>query len=237
MQKPRYNFYPTLLDAFKYYQGSEAEGARQSLLNKINRIPELDPDALYRMGKGTALNNLIDCMLTGKATTCTTQTIIWEGYEFKSEVVMELYNRLPGALTQQFTAAEIETDLGMVRLYGYMDYIQAEKVIDLKTTKAYTLGKYRDSVQRHLYPFCLAHNGCRMEAFEFLVTDGTDVFSESYTCDLRESEMELREVCDGMIRFIEAERENITDTKVFGLDTPSIFTAQHDKEVGAMIVE
>lgn len=206
MSQPKYRFYATLLDSFYWFLNSESETAEQEFIDKINRVPITDEKALERMNKGTELNNLVDMILADRS-------IVQE--QFKSEVVDELLNYLDGSVAQHRTETIIRCNGVDVLVYGVVDYIKENKCIDLKTTTAYDLGKYKDSLQRHLYPVSLFNEGVLIDEFEFLVTDFNSVFKEPYKVDLVESNAILSTYCSELIDFIESKRHLITDTKIF----------------------
>jgi hypothetical protein len=206
MSQPKYRFYATLLDSFYWFLNSESETAEQEFIDKINRVPITDEKALERMNKGTELNNLVDMLLVDKS-------IVQE--QFKAEVVDELLNYLDGSVAQHRTETIIRCNGVDVLVYGVADYIKENKCIDLKTTSSYDLGKYKDSLQRHLYPVSLFNEGVLIDEFEFLVTDFNSVFKEPYKVDLVESNAILSTYCSELIDFIESKRHLITDTKIF----------------------
>lgn len=205
MSQPKYRFYATLLDSFYWFLNSESETAEQEFIDKINRVPITDEKALERMNKGTELNNLVDMLLVDKS-------IVQE--QFKSEVVDELLNYLDSSVAQHRTETIIRCNGVDVLVYGVVDYIKENKCIDLKTTTAYDLGKYKDSLQRHLYPVSLFNEGVLIDEFEFLVTDFNSVFKEPYKVDLVESNAILSTYCSELIDFIESKQHLITDTKI-----------------------
>lgn len=214
MQQPKYRFYATLLDAFSWYQVSESENAEQELIDKINRVPITDPKALERMGKGSALNNLIDSIvLNGYDKFDEVPGItVFDGVEFKTEIVKQIAGQLHGSIAQHKTSTIISVNGIAVEVYGVLDYVIESRCIDLKTTSSYDLGKYKDSMQRHLYPICLFNEGVVVDEFEFLVTDFKSVFKEPYRVDLKESEAVIKNQCQMLIDFIESKKHFI---KVF----------------------
>lgn len=211
MIKINYRFYPTLLDAFVWYQASESENAEQELLDKINRVPITDEKALERMNKGTAFNDAVDLLLERGV-------VIADDWGFDENIILELGLYLIGSTPQHYTETTIEVDGKIVTLCGYIDYVREAKCIDLKTTSSYDLGKYKGSMQRHLYPVSLHGEGVIVDEFEFLVTDFKSVFKEPYKVDLGESLTTLKEVCRQFISFIESKKHLITDKKIFGLE-------------------
>lgn len=216
--KPDYRFYATLLDAFTWYQASENENAEQEFLDKINRVPVTDPKALERMNKGTAMNDLIDELIENGMPEIWPPITSFGGFDFETSVVTELGLYLIGSTPQHYTETTIDVNGKSVTLYGYIDYVREAKCIDLKTTSSYDLGKYKGSMQRHLYPFSLSKEGVAVEEFEFLVTDFNSVFKEPYLVDLVESEGILKNLCAQLISFIESKKHLITDKKIFGLE-------------------
>lgn len=203
MQKPQYKFYPSLLDAYEWYANSENENAESDLINKINRV-KFQSDLA---DKGTWFNQLIDLALIGE-----------ERFDlnYLDGVAKEITARLQGAICQGFTSTIINVNGVLVELYGYYDYVQLDKVIDLKTTKNYELGKYQKSLQLHFYPVSLIDEGNEINEFEFLVTDFESVYSEPYKVDYNNSLSILTEKCQQLINFLEAKKHLITDTKIFG---------------------
>lgn len=202
---PDYKFYPSLLDSYKWYQNSESETAEQELIDKINRVPFKSEAA----DKGTWFNEFIDHALKGDEK---------YGVNYLSGPALQIFEKLKGSVSQVYTSTLIEVDGKTIELYGYIDYVLQDKVIDLKTTKSYELGKYQNSLQLHFYPVSLMDDGNVINEFEFLVTDFESVFSETYKIDYKLSQGILTDACRELIRFIELKNHLITDKKIFGLD-------------------
>lgn len=215
MNQPKYRFYATLLDAFAWYQVSESENAEQELLDKINRVPVTDEKELERMNKGTALNNLIDSIILNGYDKLYPDVTKFDGFEFKTDLVKEVAQHLAFAASQHRTATIIRTNGIDVEVYGVADYILENKCVDLKTTSSYDLGKYKGSMQRHLYPVCLFNEGITIDEFEFLVTDFNSVFKEPYQVDLIASNAILAAQCSLLIEFVESRKHLITDQRIF----------------------
>jgi hypothetical protein len=197
-----YRFYPSLLDSYRWYQSSEKEEAEQELLDKINRVPFSSELA----DKGTWFNDLIDLCIKGEEK---------HDLNYLTGCALDISERLYGSAKQVFTSTTIEVDGKVIELYGYIDYVLQDRVIDLKTTKAYELGKYQHSLQLHFYPVSLIDAGNEINQFEFMVTDFTNVFSEVYKVDYEASKRILADACRELIRFIEFKRHLITDKKIF----------------------
>lgn len=226
--RPDYKIYATLLDAYQWYRVSESEAASQELIDKINRVRTTDVEAIARMNRGTALNQLVD-MAVEREFDAVQSSVMIEGveYSFEPDMIEYLASQFAGAITQHQCKMRIVAGPGkLVELYGYLDYLKADTVIDLKTTSSYNIGKYKDSMQRHLYPCCLIAEGIDVACFEFVSVEfkgkGSNVFSEQYPVDLDESTAIIREAVEGLIEFIEANRHLITDAKIFGGESPGM---------------
>ena len=211
---PDYKFYPSLLDAYNWYASSENEDAENELINKINRVP-FESEAA---SKGTWFNNLIDQALIG---------IDKYGTNHLTGYAGDIAEMLKGSARQVFCSTQIEVDGKVIELYGYIDYVKEDRVIDLKTTSQYDLGKYKGSMQLHFYPVALTDEGNEINSFDFIVTDFKNVYTESYPVNYEVSKKEIVNACKNLIRFIETKRKIITDKKIFGMD--SIVIAHNEK--------
>lgn len=197
-----YRFYPSLLDSYKWYVQSESEDAEQELIDKINRVPFQSDLA----DKGTWFNELIDLSLIGSEK---------HDLQYLTGCALDITERLQGAARQIYTSTIIEVDGKLIEVYGYIDYVKEDRVIDLKTTKTYELGKYKDSLQMHFYPVSLIDAGNEINFFEFLVTDFENVYSEIYKVDYEQSKVLLADACRELVRFLELKKMFITDKKIF----------------------
>ena len=227
--QPQYKFYATLLDSFLWYKRSESEFAEQEFINRINRVQETDAEKIWTMGRGTALNNLIDSIILNGYDKLGEDVTIFDSYDFPTYLVNTLVDTLTGSACQIYTSITIKVNGVDVLLYGYIDYILLNKCIDLKTTKEYALGKYKDSMQMHLYPVCLANKNIDVDTFEFVAVEfssrGANIYSESYPVNIAQSTSHLISVCEELIAFIEAKKHLITDVKIFGLDETTNYIA------------
>ena len=132
------------------------------------------------------------------------------------------------AIPQHFCKGVITTAYGDVELYGYADEIVRDKVYDIKTTSAYQFGKFERAWQKDVYPYCLVSSGemNSVSEFEYTVFQltkpsarnpviGAKMYAEVYTYDHTESEKRLRSFLERFIEWLEANRERITDEKIF----------------------
>lgn len=131
-------------------------------------------------------------------------------------------------VSQVLVCANIETRYGVVELYGFIDEMRRDTIIDIKTTSHYEFGKYANYNQRFVYPYCIIESGMAEEVnfFEFtayalkggnshtpLIT-GTQ-YSEVYNYNHEEATKRIKDTCERFIEFIEANRDKITDKNIF----------------------
>lgn len=136
-----------------------------------------------------------------------------------------------GAVSQLFVSAILPTRYGDVELYGYIDELLRDTVYDIKTTSSYQFGKYEHGWQRHAYPYCLITSGQMdsIKAFEYTAyhlkggTSRTPLISgvrypEYYTYNHEQTVKLLTGHVERFIKFLEANKELITDKKIFGYE-------------------
>ena len=217
------------------------------MIDSINRVP-FDSEAAQ---KGTAFNAIIDCYLLNKKHVPTerepyqiigdVESNIIQVYFPKTDIspernflvdrawCIEQVEYFKDSIPQLFVSADLPTKYGDVELYGYIDYLNKNVVIDAKTTSKYEFGKYEKYWQRHTYPYCLIASGLMesVKAFEFTAfalkggTSRTPLisgtrFPEYYTYNHEKSVKLLTNHVERFIEFLEANREHISNTKIFG---------------------
>lgn len=201
------------------------------LINKINRVPFESAAAL----RGTQFNNVIDLMVEGKDKDDKHQLLFdknnvtimdWSIGEkgiidysnketYPLEIAKEFADYYEGAVSQMFVKGTINTRYGDVDIYGYLDYLMPFSVHDLKTTRYYQRGNFRNHWQHICYPFCLNQQGNNVERFEYNITDFKNVYTEMYMFNAEKDVPMLRNVCEMFISFLNTNKSLITDTKVF----------------------
>lgn len=254
MKEISYNFYATLLDAYQNYLNSDAMWEKyyghsenpsktideygkeqfQSLIDRINRVPFENDAAL----KGTAFNELVDCLIEHRKpkdmevvkiydgnNKVTALTAKFRGREFtySMELCRELANYFNGAVTQYLCEAILPTKYGNVKLYGYLDELMPTSIHDIKTTSRYEVYKFKDHWQHIVYPYCLRADGNDISRFEYdVVKWGKDLdydfFTEVYNYNEAVDKPRLVAHCEGLIEFLNANRELITDKKIFNYE-------------------
>ncbi|WP_277099066.1 HNH endonuclease [Coprobacter secundus] len=259
MKQLDYKFYPSLLDKFEQYlrvdekvespfnldengeykrsyDEIEAE-EKQSLIDAINRVP-FESEAA---DKGTAFNDIIDCLIhnnkpegktqlqSNRDTNTIEARIKDRVFLFDLNWCIEQAKIFTGSASQVYVESDIETKYGIVQLYGYVDEILKSRVIDLKTTSRYEFGKYENGWQKHVYPYCLEKSGWMtvtdFEYAAFQLKGGTRLtplisgtyYPEIYRYNHKQTTQKLKQHCERFIEFIEENRKFITDEKIFAL--------------------
>ena len=91
----------------------------------------------------------------------------------------KIADRCRGGILQYKASRRItvgETDL---LLYGRLDCLRSGEIIDIKFSKRYERGKYEDSTQHPVYMELIPE----AEKFTYLVSNGSEVWSEQYRRD------------------------------------------------------
>lgn len=245
--QPKYQFYATLLDGFQsyldaeknwelFYGGSEDPKysveeyeamQRQELIDRINRVP-FESEAADR---GTAFNEVVDCLILGRNTEREDMEIVSlkeEGiirvqfrnnvFDYPISLCREFAEYFKGAVPQVRTEGVLQTKYGSVLLYGYIDELMPLSVHDIKTTSRYNAFKFRDHWQHIVYPYCLHQEGSKITLFEYNVVKWgkvNETFTEPYNFKLNRDTERLLLHCESFIEFLENNRDMITDKKIF----------------------
>lgn len=138
---------------------------------------------------------------------------------FDVNLCREFANYYKGAVTQQLVEGFLETEFGTVRLYGYLDELMPQSVHDIKTTGSYSVGKFKDHAQHLVYPFCLQQNGIMIDMFEYNVAEINkygkwNTYTETYQYKPERDIPILKKWVEDLIRFLNANKHLITDTKI-----------------------
>lgn len=137
-------------------------------------------------------------------------------FDFPISLCREFAVYYKGALTQQRVEAILHTCFGDVLVYGVIDELMPLSVHDIKTTGSYYVGKFKDHYQHLVYPYCLVESGNDIRTFEYNVTDFKNTYTETYVFNPERDIPVLRECVEDFIRFLNDNRNLITDTKIFG---------------------
>lgn len=209
----KYAIYPTILDSFYWYKRGYNE--KQELINKINRVKT---EMAEPAKKGVAFENVINMLLKAKNHPLLTEAEHYEsdGFVFRTEIVNRIAAKLINATKQQeYIQATVQTPVGDIKVYGFIDYSYPDMYVDLKTTATYKKDKYAINNQHKCYPLLGQLNGKPIKKFNYLVTDFQQMYIEPY---LHHSGMTDEFVFNlvEFTEFLEANREIITDTKILG---------------------
>lgn len=245
----KYNIYASLLDRFqnylssgelysKYYGFSESpeftesefeQKQFQSLIDSINRVP-FESDAA---DQGTAFNEVVDCLINGcksdkmeiesdKEQGLICATFKEKQFIFPISLCREFANYFKGSVQQVYTEAMLPTRYGDVKLYGYIDELMPTSVHDIKTTKSYSFGDFKDHWQRYVYPYCLNQSGNQVFEFEYNIAEivrnsygiNWSTYTEHYTFNPVKDSQVLAYHVELFIEFLESNKSLITDTKI-----------------------
>lgn len=249
-QQPKYLFYATLLDGYQNYLSSNeiyqkywgfAENPElteeefeqkqfQSLIDRINRV-SFDSEAA---DQGTAFNEIVDCLIlncksdkmeisSDKEAGTITAIYNERTFVFPIALCREFSDYYKGAIPQVRTEAIIPTKYGDVLLYGYIDELMPTSIHDLKTTKSYTAGDFKDHWQHIVYPYCLNANGNNVTDFEYNVAAinrtkyavNYETHTEFFAYNSKTDIPRLTAHIEALIEFIECNKSLITDKKIF----------------------
>jgi len=215
----KYQFYPTLLDSFRYWKDHEEdESTFNALIDKLNGVKvEQTLDNL----KGIAFEALINEMITIKSDLVPLPNNgIYEfnEFEFNQIIVDKVFNKLKRCTDIQFRLNGIvSTSKGNVRLYGIFDYGFPEMTADLKTTSNYGLKtkdskkvkKYEDNFQ-HKFTSLLSEN----IEFNYVITDFNYLYIENFKLGEELNKSTILEI-EEFIDFINIYKHLIKNSKVF----------------------
>jgi len=215
MSQPKYRFYATLLDSYAWYLQSEQDEAFQEFIDKINRVPYEKSELAL---KGIAFNEAIDETDSFYIKSIIDRgTIHYDTFMFKESVVNSFRAYFKSAASQVYTSAQLETNRGLIELYGFADKVLQDTAYDIKTTSKYEFPKFIFGWQHKVYPYCFNQNEIFLSRFEYTVTDFNHIYKEQYVYNPENNIPELRSICESLVDFIELHKGLITDRKIFGL--------------------
>ena len=161
----KYLMTQSLLNSWLYvYKAHEdySEAAYGEFLQTLNKISKPPNEAMLA---GINFEDAVNAVTAGKID----PAAVTDSVRRVAEIVQGGQPQV--ALYRNKTIAGID-----FLLYGRLDYLKAGTVYDIKFSKNYEVGKFYESIQRPFY------FGICPEAlwFEYLISDGRDVFSERY---------------------------------------------------------
>jgi hypothetical protein len=214
MDKYKYALFPTLIDSFYWYKRGYNE--KQELIDKINRVKSEMPEAAK---KGVAFENVINVLLKSGNHKLLMDAEYYEsnGFTFRTEIVNRIAAKLINATKQQeYIQAVVETPVGGIKVYGFIDYSYPDMFVDLKTTGSYKKDKYKINNQHKCYPLLAQINGRTIHKFNYLVTDFQTMYIEPYIHNSAMTDEFIFNLVE-FTEFLEANRSLINDKKIFNL--------------------
>ena len=146
------------------------EDGWETFLSALNRIPK---PVTKQMLDGTRFENVLNHVLDGEA--------LPEDHEW-AKPIRQLSKYLAGAQQQVSLFREYEVDGQPLLLHGVLDFLKAGVIYDTKFSKHYYLNKYLLSPQHPMYLELVPE----ARRFEYLISDGTWVYRESYPREIVE---------------------------------------------------
>lgn len=214
MEKYKYALFPTLIDSFYWYKRGYNE--KQELIDKINRVKTEMPEAAK---KGVEFEGVINTLLKGKCHPLLMDVEYYqtENFVFKTEIVNRIAQKLINAEKQQeYIEAIVQTTVGGIKVYGFIDYSYPDMFVDLKTTGSYKKDKYKINNQHKCYPLLAQINGRDIKKFNYLVTDFQQMYIEPYNHNSSMTDEFIFNLVE-FTEFLEVHRGLITDKKIFNI--------------------
>ena len=210
----KYSLYPTLLDSLYWYNVMPDKNY-QELLDKINRVEKPMPEAAQ---KGVAFESLVNKVIEGEQLEVNGfNQFEQDGFLFGRVLVDNLASKLQRKISsQEFVKGQIETSIGKVELYGFIDFSYDHLYVDLKTTGKYKNGKFKNNHQHLTYPLLGYLKDKKVRDFVYLVTDFQNIYTEVYNFNLTEFTDKLNESIVSFDRFVQENKDKITNTRIYG---------------------
>lgn len=202
MDSTVFQFYPTLLNEYHRYLQNPDEPAMSRLINRINRVPERDPEILARFKKGISFE---DAVLKDTEN------------DFNPELIEKTRNLLP---KRRKTQQLLQFFHKNIRFYGYADVLGEGRVIDLKSTSNHRPGRHAFNFQ-NLYLYALRDAG--FKTMEYLICDFEQVDHETYELQSYDFEPLLAEM-ESFSSFIFEHKALISDPKIVSSSFPNLFS-------------
>ena len=208
---PDYKLYATLIDGFAWYKKSEVEDAKQEFLDRVNRVQKDPTDAMLR---GIRFNELVDAVAGGAP--LREEVVMVHDTKCPASIVRRFVDGFEGAARQVYVETLLPTIHGNVLVYGFIDEMLADTAYEIKTTGKYEFPKYLHNWQHPVYLECLKAQGANVGRFIYRATDFKDIFEEEYRYRQEDTDRLISE-CAQLVEFLETNRSEITNKKVFAL--------------------
>lgn len=207
------SIYPTLIDSFIWYKKIPSPDKFQELIDKINRVKPKEFPILAK--KGIQFEDCVNGILDQKQIKKVNGVYISKDFEFDSVIVDKISNKLINhTKKQEYIQCIIDSKIGKIKLYGFVDYSYPESYVDLKTTSNYSYGKFKSNSQHKCYSLISKQNGKEIKYFKYLITNFEHVFVEKYNSNSALHDEFLEEVYQ-FNDFLHEHKHLITDNKIF----------------------
>lgn len=160
---------PSLLSSWECYlnaEGDREESAESEFLAALRKEKTAPNEA---MQAGIDFENRVEAVCMGRAVS------FLEGEDYE-RCVREVADMVAGGTWQVNTSKALTVNGVEFWLQGRMDVLKGPWIYDLKFSKSFDVGKYRDAPQTLAYPACEPGP----LGIKYLVCDGSRVFEDSY---------------------------------------------------------
>jgi hypothetical protein len=154
----------------------------QDFLRTLRKEPGEQTEAMLN---GIAFEDLVTDIVNGDADT---------GHKWY-EAACKVARLVKGGQLQYKAKKEITVSGVKLLLYGRLDVLKAGEIIDIKFSKSYDRGKYIDSTQHPTYMELIPE----AYRFTYLVTNGSEVWTESYR---RDETPDIVPVIEGFLQYL-----------------------------------
>ena len=155
-----------MLKGNPYEDATTEKDPMEEFLQVLRRKPTETTEA---MQDGIDFENLVTDIIVGRGD----RSNRW--WDAASKIAGELR----GAQLQCRASTTIQIGDRKVLLYGRLDALKAGEITDIKFSRKYERGKYVDSTQHPMYMRIIPE----AQQFTYLVSNGTDVWHETYRRD------------------------------------------------------
>lgn len=215
------------------------------LIDSINRLERKPNEAA---DKGTAFNEIVDCLIEHRGSSredCVIKSVDLgeakavkadiNGFTFYFDIGLCKYaaEQFKGSLPQFLAEATMMTKFGSVQLYGFIDEWVGPKMYDIKTTGRYSWPKFDKGWQRYVYPWCVIESGLAesIDSFTYWIVEWSyqkkgvpltakGIYTEEYDYNHDYVGMKIKDMLESFIDWLESRREFIQDKRIFGGDNP-----------------
>lgn len=212
------SLYPTLLDSYYWYKKMGAGPDKfQELIDKLNKVPQSPESFPIAAKKGVQFENVVNSLIKGEKVVCIEDCYSTPDFVFTKSLADKMAARLKNAKFQQkYVQGIIDTPIGKVKVYGFIDFGYDDKHIDLKTCGKYNVGKYKINNQHKCYPLIDKANGVQKDSL-YYITDFQNTFLEPYPWKPEYGDEFINEIVNFHNDFLLPNKELITHPKIWGL--------------------